>query len=779
MASIARMAIIIGGVDHSAEVFAKVKSRLGKFREDFKKLNEEGQKFKAMTRLMGEGGAWGLGFGGALGGVLGVHSKMGALLNTQDALNQIRALTGQSAGEIEAFKRQIYQIAAESAQAPEQLMAAAEAKLRRGVRGDELFKSLRAEAKYTAASFGKDMAAISDATHAFSRHMGINMAEKQEQAFAGMLAISKQGLMTMDDLAKASNSLLNEASSVGLSGKMGAMQVLAAAQLSTVDVGKDEAVSTVQSIFADLKNARTEKSFASMGLDFKALHEEALASGDYLSSMIGAVMEKTGGSETELSKIFRSSATRNVVRTLHGQKDAFAAMWGGAFENADTGGAAKDHATAMNSVSAQWAAFNAQLTQALDSHAAPFLRMLTSGLQWLTDGTWKARAAIGGFMALFAGGMALKMTVWLISAARLAKGAASSVWGFAKSLWAKTAAMRAATATKLSSMASSIAGGLKTATIASWGFVKSLWAQALAWRATPIGMIITGITLVAAGAVLLWKNWDKVVSWFKDAWAFWSGLWSKMPGWLQWCFPLIKITTIIVGNWGKVKDFFTSTWAWLKGLWKGMPGWLQWCFPLIKITTIIVGNWGKIKAFFAALWPAIKQKFSDGWQSLKGFVDKFRDAGANIVKAIWEGMKGLINKPVEAIRDMASKMRRFLPFSPAKEGPFKDLHRLKFAETIAGSLKEGPLLGQINAVFGKARAAIPKALAAGGALATAATAPYALAPAPVQVTIHIDARGAAPGAEHNIEAAVRRMIPEIERALGKSAERAQRTRNLG
>jgi hypothetical protein len=48
--------------------------------------------------------------------------------------------------------------------------------------------------------------------------------------------------------------------------------------------------------------------------------------------------------------------------------------------------------------------------------------------------------------------------------------------------------------------------------------------------------------------------------------------------------------------------------------------------------------------------------------------------------------------PVRAIMWIVKKIRAFLPFSPAKEGPLRDIHRVKIAETIAASINAKPMI---------------------------------------------------------------------------------------
>ena len=44
------------------------------------------------------------------------------------------------------------------------------------------------------------------------------------------------------------------------------------------------------------------------------------------------------------------------------------------------------------------------------------------------------------------------------------------------------------------------------------------WAFSLALKANPIGLVITGVAALAAGAYLLYKNWDSVSEWFGGVW---------------------------------------------------------------------------------------------------------------------------------------------------------------------------------------------------------------------------------------------------------------------
>ena len=54
--------------------------------------------------------------------------------------------------------------------------------------------------------------------------------------------------------------------------------------------------------------------------------------------------------------------------------------------------------------------------------------------------------------------------------------------------------------------------------------------------------------------------------------------------------------------------------------------------------------------------------------------------------------------PVNAVKDMAGKIRNMLPFSPAKEGPLKDLDKLDFGGPIVSSIRHD--IGNVQGAMG-------------------------------------------------------------------------------
>lgn len=166
---------------------------------------------------------------------------------------------------------------------------------------------------------------------------------------------------------------------------------------------------------------------------------------------------------------------------------------------------------------------------------------------------------------------------------------------------------------------------------------------------------------------------------------------------------------LVIKYWDKIKAFFSHLWNFTKAIFKNAWEWLKRMFMNYTPHGLIIKHWDKIKNFFSGLWDRVKEIFFNHFKWVMGLGKRFFDAGKNIVKSIWEGIKAFANKPIEAISGIVKKIRNFLPFSPAKEGALRDIHRIRLVETIAENVKPAPLQKAIKRVtsvaFGEMNAA--------------------------------------------------------------------------
>jgi len=177
---------------------------------------------------------------------------------------------------------------------------------------------------------------------------------------------------------------------------------------------------------------------------------------------------------------------------------------------------------------------------------------------------------------------------------------------------------------------------------------KNLLAFGRFLLANPIFLIITAIAL---SVYLIYRYWSPISSFFQNLWK-------------------------------KILSTLSSAWNWLTVNWQKVLQVFLWTNP--------------ITAPIMALQKLVKFVWG---------INLFT-AGQKIIRSLWEGMKSLASKPVQLMKDIAQKIRNFLPFSPAKEGPLSDIHRIKLIETIAQTITPTPLINQFSTTLSAIKTSI-------------------------------------------------------------------------
>ena len=166
----------------------------------------------------------------------------------------------------------------------------------------------------------------------------------------------------------------------------------------------------------------------------------------------------------------------------------------------------------------------------------------------------------------------------------------------------------------------------------------------------PVAIAIAAVVALIAIGVALYKNWDTVMEWA-----------------------------------GKLKDYLINTWENIK---TGVSG---------RVT---------------AVKDSISEGISNALDFVKGMASDFMEAGKGLVESITDGIKSMAMKPVDAVKDMAGRIRNMLPFSPAKEGPLKDLDKLDFGGPIVSSIRHD--IGDVRGAMGDMLTPSPAGAGTGG-----------------------------------------------------------------
>ena len=215
--------------------------------------------------------------------------------------------------------------------------------------------------------------------------------------------------------------------------------------------------------------------------------------------------------------------------------------------------------------------------------------------------------------------------------------------------------------------------------------------------ANPIILIIAGI---AIAALLIYKYWDQISAWFTDLWNGVCDVFSKAWEWIKNMFLDYTPWGLIIKHWDKISGLFSKIWGGVKTVFKATWEWVKNMFLNYTPEGLIIKHWDKISNFFKGLWDNVKGVFTDAYNWVMGLGEKFYNAGKNIATSIWNGIKSAAMLPVDAIKSMVTNVRAYLPFSPAKVGPLKDIHRIKLMETIAATITAKPLIRAMDGAIG-------------------------------------------------------------------------------
>ncbi|WP_298438074.1 phage tail tape measure protein [Geobacter sp.] len=295
-------------------------------------------------------------------------------------------------------------------------------------------------------------------------------------------------------------------------------------------------------------------------------------------------------------------------------------------------------------------------------------------------------------------------------------------------------------------------------------------AFSLSMLLNPVGLAIAGI---AAAALVIIAYWKPIK-------AFFSGLWQ---GFKEGLSPLKELFKSARAAAKPLKEMFAP----VIGLIKQFLTPLGFTNKTLSTTALIGKGIGYILAMaftmpiyaITGILKAIRMLFTSTKQ--------FFSAGANIVKSIAQGITSAISHPVEAIKGVVKRIRNFLPFSPAKEGPLRDINRVRIVETIAESMRPAPLVKAMKAATAAAMiAAAPATVLARPATAPGRPAvqslarPSASAPAggAMQISfspqITIQGGGNTDQVRHQVNEAMTISFAEFERLMKRYEE--QRTR---
>lgn len=297
---------------------------------------------------------------------------------------------------------------------------------------------------------------------------------------------------------------------------------------------------------------------------------------------------------------------------------------------------------------------------------------------WASPVTW----VIAGIVALIAIGVLLYQNWDTI------KAKAMELWGKMQEMWTniKQSWNEGVNAVKqyfsnLWSDAQAKANQIKTMVV---NHFKNMWNDSKnAWN--------SGVNAVKNFFTNLWNDAtriggqikDAVVNHFKNMWNDAKNTWNTGVNAVKNFFQnLVSSATSIANNIKSgIINAFNSLWNSAKSLWSS---------AISGLKSIISGSVGAFISAVTSIANGIINGFRNGFNTVKsvvssgiqsavstitGFVGTFLSAGKGLLSAFVDGIKSGISKAVGAVSEGMSKIRSYLPFSPAKKGALSDLDK--------------------------------------------------------------------------------------------------------
>lgn len=340
--------------------------------------------------------------------------------------------------------------------------------------------------------------------------------------------------------------------------------------------------------------------------------------------------------------------------------------------------------------------------------------------------------------------------------------------------------------TRLSTLGPAIAGALGSIGPAGW-------------------IILAVLAAISIASLLVWKNWTRLVNAVKPflpvlkEWK--DKLWAIAQDAMK---PLREAMGPLRQAWGELKKAMSALWVQIRPLLVELDklykafmrafgsAMLRAIITLLKpfayllgvvLLAALYGLVNMLKTLAWALSGIVKaitwviQKFTALVNAVTSITKQMKGSGKALMDNFAAGIKAGGVNAVRAVATVVAKVRRFLPFSPAKEGPLSDIHRIRFFETVADGLKPEALLSKIRGVMALARAGMTPGrlfrMAAAGAAVVAGAAGQGRAQASVSIDYHPSVKiEGGMGTPREIEAAVFRALSRDRDQLGRMVEDA-------
>jgi len=628
----------------------------------------------------------------------------------ESELSKVVGLVGVSRDQVDAWGKDILELAPELGKAPRELADALFFVTSAGIRGAEAMEVLEMAGKASAAGLGETKTIADLVTSAMNAYGKENLSAAQATDI--VTAAVREGKAEASELAATMGAVLPLASEMGVT-----FDQVAATQAAMTKTGTDaaEAATQLKGIMAGLikPSKQAEDQLSAMGTSSSDLRKKIREEG-----LLSALMELK-----ELTNKYGEEAMARVfpnIRALMGVLDLMGSNLDSNIETFDkvansTGILDDAFEAASETVDFKWNQALAQIQSTaisffdvMKASLIPILEKFVDVLGWIGN---KFSSLTPGQQKIIAGFVAIAGIIGpvILGIGTLFLGLAGAIGGVITIVTTLGAVISAVGLPVLAAIAAiipiiigyiagfiAIIGGLiaafvnlyntndefRTNVLNTWNVIKE--------NGKVIFEEIKNTVIYVLGIIKrFWaKHGDEIKEIVKNIFYIILGI-------IRTVMYLIKdviklVSAIIKGDWSKAWEALKSivktvTISIIKGIQGMNVGAVKIFKSLGNVAVSLIQN--MVSRIGSAIGALTKKGIEAGAKFISGLgKTDFVNAGVKIVAGIIRGIRKMFGDVTRVSRELAEHIRDFFPFSPAKIGPLKDLDKVDFAGPITMSL---------------------------------------------------------------------------------------------
>lgn len=503
-------------------------------------------------------------------------------------------------------------------------------------------------------------------------------------AFAG-----KQGAFELKDMAQFMPTIAAAAGSLGIQGRKGAVSLAAMMQMVRKDApDAGQAATRLTDAMLKMTAPQTVKNFEKFGVNIEQVLKDAQKNGiNPMEAALDTLFKVTGGDSFKLGEIFGDKEAKLALMSLMKYREEYEKLRDDAGGSAAAGTVDQDYLRSIDTFQGRLTTFQNSMQNlgivvgnALMpplAALADFLTPIFENIGRLADQFPTLTGVVVGLAAAFVGLVAV--APFIASLMSVASGLGITLGGIA------------AVATGPIGLTIAAIVGIGTALVIAYD--KVAWFRSAvnaAWAA--IKQAFAGFVTYLGGA---WKVFTGLftgdVGRMKEGFSqALSGLGMMFSAWTGW------LGTVWNGVTSTIQSAFQGAVAGVQAIWQGLVSFFQGL--VAQIGTVFQGVGAAVMAVmfplptlilgvFGQLPPGVQGVFNQVVAVIRAVPGQLADVGGAIIQTIINGIKAKAAEMYATVKGVFAEVRKLMPFSDAKEGPFQ--HLTKSGKAIVTTLAGG------------------------------------------------------------------------------------------